>query len=89
MTYLDVIEKNTYRIRRIKAYRKYFWVVKDVVKCCYLWSGGGWWSFVAFKFPLERDMVKAEKAEILLHIPGYFLSKKEALLCLTKVLRNV
>jgi len=87
MTYLDVIEKNTYRIRRIRAYRKYFWVVKDVVKGCFLWSGGFWWGSVTFKFPLKRrDM---NKAEILLRIPGYFSSKKAALLCLKKVLRNV
>ena len=87
-TIIDVREKNTYQIRRIKTYRKYFWVVKDVVKSCFLWSGscGGWWCCVTLKFPLKRDSLT--KSEILRRVPGYFSSKKEALLCLKKILRR-
>lgn len=77
---VNIFEKNTYRIRRIKAYRKYFWVVKDVLKHCFLWRGGGWHGFVTLKFPMERDSI--DKSEILESVPGYFSSKEEALLCL-------
>ena len=84
----SVIERNTYRIRRVRAYRKYFWVVKDIVKGSFLWSGGSWWGFVTWKFPLERDVMVMTKSKILLNVPGYFSSKKEALSCLKKVLRR-
>lgn len=78
---VDIFEKNTYEIRRIKAYRKYFWVVKDVLKHCFLWNpGGGWFGFVTMRFPRERNSIT--KSEILEAVPGYFSSKEEALSCL-------
>lgn len=85
-TIISVREKNTYRIRRIRAFRKYFWVVQDIVKGCFLHNYGGWFNFVTFKFPLVRDGLS--KSEILLRIPGYFSSKKEAISCLERSRRR-
>jgi len=85
-TIIDVREKNTYRIRRVKAYRKYFWIVKDVEKGCFLWSGGGWHGVVTYKFPLEKPLLT--KTDILFAVPGYFSSKKEAISCLEQGLRR-
>ena len=85
-TTITVREKNSYRIRRIRAYKRYFWIVKDIIKGCFLWSCGSWMRVVTLKFLLEKPLLT--KTDILFAVPGYFSSKKEAISCLEQGLRR-